>query len=313
MNAWVSWLTILIWMNAFHIRDWETDRENADTRKYQQLVWYRNPVKLLGEGIGHTLAQPERQGPFLYGMFKIIEQVAASGKKNERGWLVRNGTVLTAERMANLTRLPVAYFEEALKFFSTDPMDWLEIIDFPSPNQDATGRTPGDSPGNLPSTGRTPGVLRHPTDRPTDVQRPLNNKVQEEPEQPDDRMVFDHVEAWLGEMASGTPSIDRSFAEKWIADMAGRTRGWPRDWKRKLEADWRVAWRTWGANKKNAAKKGARERWQVEKDLLTAREQLRTHAKLTWAANKPLPKKIAADFDALVERRKVLEEELKAL
>lgn len=137
--------------NAYHIKDWERDRENADTRKYVELLWFRNKVKLLGEGLGHTLVQEGKQGPFLYGMFKIIEQIAAGGKLGERGWLVRNGSPMDAARMGNLMRLPPEFFEEALKFFTTAPMDWLEYVEYSgeSPAHPArTGRLSGESPAH---------------------------------------------------------------------------------------------------------------------------------------------------------------------
>lgn len=143
-------------MKCYRIRNWDTDRENAETRKYVDLLWFRNKVKLLGEGLGYTLDQKEpdgRQGPFLYGMFKLIEQVAAGGRVNERGWLFRNGSPMDAKRIASLLRQPVAYVEQALKFFSTQPMDWIELAELP---EDFTGilttggSSPGDSPSNLP-------------------------------------------------------------------------------------------------------------------------------------------------------------------
>jgi hypothetical protein len=139
---------------AYHIKDWDRDRENADTRKYVDLIWFRSKVKLLGEGLGHTLTQPDRQGPFLYGMFKIIEQIAAGGKLGERGWLIRNGSAMDAQRMGNLMRLPAPYFEEALAFFTKPPMDWIEHIEYSPSNaadQESAGRTPGESPGVPPS------------------------------------------------------------------------------------------------------------------------------------------------------------------
>lgn len=66
-------------------------------------------------------------------------------------------------------------------------------------------------------------------------------------------------------------------------------------------------------NKKNAPKNLPRERWQVERELETVREQVRTHPKLTWPGNKPLPAEVAAEFEALVARRKALEKELETL
>lgn len=134
---------------AYYITNWQEDRENAETRKYVDLLWFRNKVKLMGEGLGHTLAAPDNRGPHLYGMFKLIEQVAAGGRLEQRGWLFRNGSPMDAQRIANLLRLPVADVAEALKFFSTPPMNWLEEREWP-----------GDSPAKTqasPSGGRLPG------------------------------------------------------------------------------------------------------------------------------------------------------------
>ena len=157
-------------MKAYHIRDWDTDRENWETRKYAELLWFRSKVKLLGEGFGHTLNQPDGRGPHLYGMFKIIEQIAASGRRQERGWLIRNGTALDAQRMANLMRLPQTFFEEALAFFSTPPMNWLEAGDWTAPSPadsrpDASGpessrRLSGKSPADSRPDASGPEVIR---------------------------------------------------------------------------------------------------------------------------------------------------------
>lgn len=142
---------------AYRIKNW-TDRENSETRKYVDLLWFRTKVKLVGEGLGHTLSQPN--GPHLYGMFKLIEQIAAGGRQDQRGWLFRNGTPLNAQRIANLLRLPVADCQEALTFFSTAPLDWIELAEYlgespgdPPPNNNPTaphGSDSGESPGALP-------------------------------------------------------------------------------------------------------------------------------------------------------------------
>jgi hypothetical protein len=134
-------------------------------------------------------------------------------------------------------------------------------------------------------------------------------------EPPSDEEVFKFCEQWSGEPDSGIPKIPREFAERWLAQMAGRTRGWPVDWQRKLVADWRTGFRTWNLGKKAGGKilpQKKRERWQVEKDLAAAREQLATHPRSTWPGNKSLPDDVKKDFDALSSRRTDLEEELKA-
>lgn len=169
---------------AYYVTNWHEDRENGETRKYVDLLWFRNKVKLMGEGLGHTLAQP--RGPHLYGMFKLIEQVAAGGRLEQRGWLFRNGSPMDAQRIANLLRLPVPDVEEALKFFSTPPMNWLELRDYAgdSPAIPAAsapdGRLPGDSPAKKPQSagsrdkgGRNSASEEHPN-QPTDLERPKN-------------------------------------------------------------------------------------------------------------------------------------------
>lgn len=176
---------------AYYITNWQEDRENAETRKYVDLLWFRNKVKLMGEGLGHTLAAPDNRGPHLYGMFKLIEQVAAGGRLEQRGWLFRNGSPMDAQRIANLLRLPVADVAEALKFFSTPPMNWLEEREWPGDSPAKTsdapiaGRLPGDSPANSDKThkrqetgGRFTASEEHPYE-PTVVQQPENQRERE--------------------------------------------------------------------------------------------------------------------------------------
>jgi hypothetical protein len=172
---------------AYHITDWD-DRENAETRKYVDLVWFRNKVKLLGEGLGHTLGQP--RGPHLYGMFKLIEQVAAGGRLEQRGWLYRNDSPLDAPRIASLLRLPLSDVEEALTFFATPPMNWLEYVDLPGDfasrkaktdfSQEKPGRNAEDSPGSQEKPGRNAA-----SDRPTDRSTPTDQRLKIEKEKED--------------------------------------------------------------------------------------------------------------------------------
>lgn len=174
---------------AYYITNWHEDRENGETRKYVDLLWFRNKVKLMGEGLGYTLQQT--RGVHLYGMFKLIEQVAAGGRLEQRGWLFRNGSPMDAQRIANLLRQPVPEVEEALKFFSTPPMNWLELREYAgaSPadpqNLDQRGRLPGDSPAKQPVVassrkegGRISASEEHPN-QPTDLERPKNPSERE--------------------------------------------------------------------------------------------------------------------------------------
>ena len=178
-------ILLLMTMLAWHIKNWD-DHENAETRKYVELVWFRNKVKLAGEGLGFTLSQ--RNGPHLYGMFKLIEQVAAGGRLQTRGWLLRNDSPMDARRIANLLRLKLAWVEEALKFFSTPPMDWIERVELPAGllngagGQESAGRNAGESPGEpgVASGGQESAGRNAPTgDVPENVQRTHSVKKKE--------------------------------------------------------------------------------------------------------------------------------------
>ena len=104
--------------------------------------------------------------------------------------------------------------------------------------------------------------------------------------------------------------MPEEWVKGWVKKVRGRER-WPLDWQRMMMADWRVDFRMWDKPKKNAGRKnGSRERWQIEKDLAAMREQVRTHPKMTWPGNKPLPKSLTDEFAGLVARRTALEKEL---
>lgn len=145
-------------MKAYHIKLWNSLYETAETRKIRTLTYYAKPNKLIGEGIGHTLAQAD--GLALLGTWALIESLASTAAQEHRGWLVRNGSALDAARLANLARVPAVHFERALSFFATAPMDWLEQLEWqdtpplrPSKhadNRDTTGRPLAESPGDNP-------------------------------------------------------------------------------------------------------------------------------------------------------------------
>jgi len=206
-------LTILMTMQAWRIRDWEY-RENADTRKYVDLVWFRSKVKLAGEGLGYTLSAPNGRGPHLYGMFKLFEQIAAGGRNQDRGWLFRNGSPMTAQRIAALLRLPEADVEEALNFFSTPPMDWLAMEDMPgeSPTLPGiAGRSPGESPTLPGIAGRNA-----PSDRPNNVltneSKKINKKAASPEEAKQQSRQFSANQARRTELEA-IPDDDRTFGE----------------------------------------------------------------------------------------------------
>jgi hypothetical protein len=311
---------------AYYIASWETLQETSETRKIRRLSYYAKSNKLMGEGIGQTLAQEDNLA--LLGAWTLIESLASHSERGQRGWLVRNGTALTPERMSTMFfgRVPADRFARALGFFHDEKVAWLmlrPLADLPpsdctnaaAPPGKPSGKStppaapPGDSPDNAPVSGK-----RREDFAKTDRGKTDMTKIEEEeeeapfPEIPDDRMVFQYADGWPGEPASGAPKIPRAFAEEWVARMTGR-REWPRDWKRKLVADWRASFRGWraGAGKKN----GPRERWQLEKDLAAMVERIKGHAFAAWPANKKMPPAVKKEHESLLAQRAKLETELK--
>ena len=128
-------------MKCWHVTMWSELYESAQSRGVQTLSFYAKPNKLVGEGLGFTLAQED--GLALLGTWALIEALASHGLPKQRGWLFRNGSPLDAPRMAALLRIPLTPIERALKHFSTAPMDWLEEAEFPfasARSQSADGR-----------------------------------------------------------------------------------------------------------------------------------------------------------------------------
>ena len=136
---------------AYHIRQWDNVYETAQTRQVRTLTYFSKPNKLVGEGLGHMLNQAD--GLALYGTWTFLEVLASTAPTEWRGWLIRNGTPMDATRMSALTRIPVADLQRALDFFSTAPMDWLELLDWQ-----------GEKQGKLPLGTGTPSARHQTTD-----------------------------------------------------------------------------------------------------------------------------------------------------
>lgn len=143
-------------MKCWHITMWDQIYETAETRRIRTLSYYGKPNKLIGEGLGFTLAQPD--GLALLGTFALLEALASHGLPEQRGWLWRNGSPMDAARMAALIRIPVEPLQRALNHFSSPPMDWLEEADYPGDGRATAGRA-------QPLAGSDPGDGRATTTR----------------------------------------------------------------------------------------------------------------------------------------------------
>ncbi len=150
---------------AYHIVQWNTLYETSNSRKVVTLTYYQKPNKLVGEGIGATLAHP--QNVALLGTWSLIEALASTAPNGLRGWLVRGGTALTAARMANLTRVDQQHFARALEHFTQPEIGWLELAECAGLSGESTTNLPqetvkpatvaglsGESTTNLPQEER---------------------------------------------------------------------------------------------------------------------------------------------------------------
>jgi hypothetical protein len=245
-------------MKAYHIKDWNVWYESSETRKLKTLTYYGKPNKLVGEGIGHTLAQDDNVA--LLGTWALLEAFASTSERELRGWLIRNGTPQTAARMAALIggRVPAATFQRALDHFASPEVGWLEYLDMPGqtaglfpatpPNSTETGTPPGESPGTLPATatgerevGRDSGGERGNQEGGSRLPASHLPSSQE-------------IETFAA--ASGVP-LDYARAKIKLADERKdfEKPGWRNGWQEKLKRFWKDDAAEWGKSKKTRDQK----------------------------------------------------------
>lgn len=248
-------------MKAFHITKWNTLYETWETRKIRALTYYAKPNKLVGEGIGLTLAQEDNVA--LLGTWSLIEALASTSEREHRGWLVRNGTALTAQRMAALTRVDAAYFDRALHFFTQPEVGWLELLEWP-----ADRTTAGDSPASVLSppadrttAGQPPEIIPPNSARERERERDKREKGERDetghtPAAPG--LSLDSVLAWA---ASEVPQIPADFLKLKFVQASDRgdfvKPGWAgTKWQEKFRRFWTEDGTAWTKKQKNAARPG---------------------------------------------------------
>jgi len=272
-------------LKAYHIKDWDLWYESAETRKLKTLTYYGKPNKLVGEGIGFTLSQADSLA--LLGMWALLEAIASTSERGWRGWLVRNGTPMTAARIVNLLggRVTVEAVERALDHFQSEDVRWLEYVEMPeqtpefpplkTPPTAAAGRTPGESPATLPPTaagGREVG---------RELEREGGNKEVGSDGLPwaSHLPILSEVQTFV--TAARIP-LDYVTAKLRAADERKdfAKAGWQNGWRDKLKRFWKADEATWGDQKKNRApgpaknaaasgrpdgwKEGDRDRWWTD-------------------------------------------------
>lgn len=244
-------------MNAYRIKQWDEWYESGESRKIKRLTFYSKPNKLVGEGIGLTLAQEDNLE--LLGTWALLEAIASTSERLLRGWLVRNGTALTPERLhALLPTVPARAFERALQHFSQPSVDWLVLAEIPGtpPEKAPDGKTPGESPGGLPQEGRKEGSsgtgkVGNGKEGSTDLP-PLSQL-------PTDQQVLEWCAAEAVPLDYARAKIELAAERKDFAKA-----GWQNGWRDKLKRFWKADRATWGSkSKKTAALSGRPEGWRA--------------------------------------------------
>lgn len=264
---------------AYHIKHWNDWYESSETRKLKTLTYYGKSNKLVGEGIGCTLAQQDNVA--LLGTWALIEALASTAERELRGWLIRNGTPLTAVRMSALLggRVSAETFDRALQHFVSPEVGWLELVQMPGETADLPPQKPATppQPGTVPV--ETPATLPATATGEREVGRDSGGKG-EKRERGRDDLPASHLPSLKDrEEFCAASRIPRDFVDHKLAAAEERKdfakAGWRNGWREKLTRFWQTDQATWGDSKKNAApksasgrpdgwKEGDRERWWTD-------------------------------------------------
>ena len=111
-------------MNLYRIKDWDVRYENNRTRELKRLDWV--PIPNSHSGDGYTLTATQKNGAELPGSWLVIIQLAS--KCGKRGTLMRDTAAPhDAASISRISRISEASIKTALKWFSSDEVQWLEV------------------------------------------------------------------------------------------------------------------------------------------------------------------------------------------
>lgn len=245
---------------AYHIAQWDTLYETANSRKIVTLTYYQKPNKLVGEGIGLTLQEPDNVA--LLGTWTLLEALASTSARDQRGWLIRNGSPLTAARMAALTRVKIEHFVRALEHFCRPEIGWLLHSEVPKTFR-LSGESPTNPPPITPNNPNPENAGRLSGESPTNLQQERRERESEEEEKKREERgaltlasqslggpSVEDVEAW-----AETTEIPVAFALEKFAEAVERLDfkkpGVKQNWKDRFTRFWNADGKKW--SKKNPA------------------------------------------------------------
>jgi len=241
---------------AFHIVQWAL-YESADTRKTENMSWFKKRTKLVGLGIGKVMREPYPRNMELYGIWTVLETLATQSSPQHRGWLVRDGQPLDFDGMSSLIpTVPAEAFQQACEWFVRNIPGWFQCAEFPP-----TGTPPGKSPGNLPPTGTPPGEIPPRERERESTDRENQERESVPPGSPADGHAVpteEDVRAW-----ARVNDVDENYAaerfhattEKHQWESNGRVI----DWRSRFKRFWSDDKAEWFSQKKRRRRNGAPE------------------------------------------------------
>lgn len=240
-------------MKAYHITQWNTYHETAESRKYDRLQnWTANPHK--HDGMGYRQIVRSKFRDSLYAGWKLLCEVSSKNPRATRGWLIRDGRALSADDLSLLTGFTKKTFEMVLDFFCQAEVGWLELVEYPGEPAAASG-APGGTGKQPAAASGTPGATsgKRLTEKRRREKRREEKKREGGPlSGPAALLTETDVRTWAVKA-----KVDPDFAAIKLAEATERgalsVRGRVVDWRSRFARYWREEGEGWLKKQKNGA------------------------------------------------------------
>jgi hypothetical protein len=277
---------------AYYIVQWAL-YESADTRKTENMVWYKKRTKLTGLGIGKVMREPYPKNMELFGVWTVLETLATQSSPQLRGWLVRDGVPLDFDDMSSLIpTVPAEAFRHACEWFTEHIPGWFKLEDFPI-SQSTAGKPSGQSPGVVPPAGKPSGQSPARERDRESLERENPERESTPPAVPSGIPEWEEVLSW-----ARLNDVDEKYAQERFHSTtekhAWESNGRVIDWRKRFKRFWTEDKDEWFLQKKRrAATAPAGDRPDAWKEGDEA-----------WWWNDPIPAVEAALNGALLGKQK---------
>lgn len=282
---------------AYHIVQWALLYESADTRKTENMSWFKKRTKLVGLGIGKVMREPYPRNMELFGIWTLLETLATQSSPKDRGWIVRDGMPLDFDAMSSLIpTVPAEAFQQACEWFTKHLPGWFQLDDFPP-----TGTPSGQPPGVVPPTGTPPGDSPPRERERESTERENKEREKGPPGNPSGIPDWEEVRAF-----ARAHDIDEAYAKKQF-EATTEKHGWESNGK---VIDWRGRFkRFWSEDKDDFLRKKSRRLASAPGDRPNGWKK----GDEVWWWSDPLPAVEAALNGALIGKQKKTAARLKAI